>query len=63
MITCYVLSLGATVVSKTDGVHLSKLKIRWRRRTSIGNHNNVLEVIGIYSKGIDLAQKFGKVKK
>lgn len=52
MITRYELGVGDTVVNMTDGVHLSKLKIWWRRQTSVGNHNNVQKVMGIESKGI-----------
>lgn len=51
MITCYELGIGATVVNKTVGVYLSKLKIWWGRQTSVGNHNNVQEIMRICSKG------------
>lgn len=51
MITRYELGVGDTVVNMTDSIHLSKLKILWRRQTSIGKHNNVQKVMGMQSKG------------
>lgn len=51
MITCYELGIGATVVNKTVGVYLSKLKMWWGRQTPVGNHNNVQEIMRICSKG------------